>query len=294
MKRKIIEIDEEKCNGCGLCIPNCQEGALQLIDGKARLVSDLFCDGLGACIGHCPEGAISITEREAEPYDEFRVLENLVPKGRNTILAHLEHLKEHGEEVLLAQAVEFLRENRIDLSPQAPVHQGPLHYPQKASMVHDPRGCPGRAVHDFMKTTGDESVRSSHAEDYSALRQWPVQLHLLNPSASFLQGRDLLLAADCVAFAMGNFHKRFLEGKCLAIACPKLDHGQNTYIEKLTSLICEAKINTITVVMMEVPCCGGLLQWVQVAMQKASRKIPLKKAVVSIRGQLLSEEWLLN
>ena len=140
MKRNIIEIDEEKCNGCGLCIPNCHEGAMKLIDGKARLISDLFCDGLGACIGHCPEGAISIIEREAEPYDEIRVMEQIVPKGRNTILAHLDHLRDHGEEEFLAQAIQFLKQNNIDMTPE------------NNPAPHVPHGCPGSMARDFRAT----------------------------------------------------------------------------------------------------------------------------------------------
>ncbi|MGC8865238.1 MAG: ATP-binding protein [Bacteroidales bacterium] len=294
MKRQIIEIEEEKCNGCGLCIPNCHEGALQLIDGKARLISELFCDGLGACLGHCPEGAIIIVEREAEPYDEFRVMENLVPKGRNTILAHLEHLKEHGEEDLLAQAVAFLRENKVDLSPNAKPHDGALRQPKPQASLHRGGGCPGMAMHDFREKVQETVVKSKQSDNYSALRQWPVQLHLLNPSASYLQGRDMVLAADCVAFAMGNFHDYFLEGKCLAIAYPKLDHGQDVYVEKLIAIVRDARINTLTVVMMEVPCCSSMMHWVQVAIRQAGRKIPVKKAIVSIQGQLITEDWLLN
>lgn len=294
MKRQIIEINESKCNGCGLCIPNCQEGALQLIDGKARLVSDLFCDGLGACIGHCPEGAISIVEREAEPYDEFQVMKNLVSKGRNTILAHLSHLKEHGEEELLAQAVAFLRENKIDLSPDAKPHQGPLQLPKRDIKMHNRGGCPGMAMHDFRENPGVNSDTQKMADEYTALRQWPVQLHLIYPMAPYLKGCDLVLAADCVAFAMGNFHRHFLEGKSLAIACPKLDLGQDVYVEKLTTMIRDAEIRSLTVVMMEVPCCGGLLHWAQLALQKAGRIIPVKKAIVSIRGKVLIEDVLFN
>ncbi len=294
MKRQIIEIDEEKCNGCGLCIPNCHEGALQLIDGKARLISDLFCDGLGACIGHCPEGAIKFVEREAEPYDEIKVMETLVPKGRNTILAHLEHLKEHGEEEFLAQAIAFLKENKVDMSPEAPTHGEPLKTLHRMKHPHQPGGCPGLAQHDFRDNVEPHANTHSANMYFSELRQWPVQLHLLNPAASFLRGADLVLAADCVAFSMGNFHSHYLKGKSLAIACPKLDTGKEIYVDKLAAMIRDAKLNTITVVMMEVPCCGGLLQIVQWAMQKAARKIPLKKAIISVQGEIIEENWMMN
>ncbi|MEJ5303256.1 MAG: 4Fe-4S binding protein [Bacteroidales bacterium] len=291
MKRQIIQIDEAKCNGCGLCIPNCHEGALQLIDGKARLVSDLFCDGLGACIGHCPEGAITIIEREAEPYDEIKVMESIIPKGRNTILAHLEHLKEHGEEEYLAQAIAFLKENKVDLSPGASPHTSPLK-PAAHQLHQHVGGCPGAAMRDFRANSSQPSAQ--YTETYSELRQWPVQLHLLNPAASYLRGADLVLAADCVAFSMGNFHHHYLKGKSLAIACPKLDSGKEIYVEKLASMVRDGGINTITVVMMEVPCCGGLLHLAQLAMQKAGKRIPLKKAIISVQGEVLEENWLLN
>lgn len=291
MKRQIIQIDEEKCNGCGLCIPNCQEGALQLIDGKARLVSDLFCDGLGACIGHCPEGAISIIEREAEPYDEIKVMESIIPKGRNTILAHLEHLKEHGEEEYLAQAIAFLKENKVDLPPGASPHTSPLKTGIHQLHQHS-GGCPGSAMRDFRANNTQTSTHIT--ESYSELKQWPVQLYLLNPSASYLRGADLVLAADCVAFSMGNFHNYYLKGKSLAIACPKLDSGKEIYVDKLASMIRDAGLNTITVVMMEVPCCSGLQHLAQLAMQKAGKKIPLKRAIISVQGEILEEKWLLN
>ena len=284
MKRKIIQIDDEKCNGCGICIPNCHEGAMQLIDGKARLISDLFCDGLGACLGHCPEGAIEIIEREAEPYDERRVMEVMVPKGRNTILAHLEHLRNHNETEFLQQAIDYLKENNIMMSPE-----------KSENHSHGECGCPGSARRDFR----EESVAAaplttvaSVPQVSSELRQWPVQLHLLNPQASYFKNADVLLAADCVAFAMGNFHGRFLKGKSIAIACPKLDSNKESYIQKLTSMIADTKINSLTVVMMEVPCCGGLLHMAQTARSNAGRNIPIKQSIVSLKGEILEEEWI--
>ncbi|MEI7727709.1 MAG: 4Fe-4S binding protein [Bacteroidota bacterium] len=289
MKRKIIQIDEEKCNGCGICIPNCHEGAMQLIDGKARLISDLFCDGLGACIGHCPEGAIEIIEREAEPYDERKVMELMVPRGRNTILAHLEHLRDHNETEFLQQAIEYLKENNIMMSPE-----------KTAQHSHGECGCPGSMSRDFR----DENVKQDTAvpvvetqcivslqETPSELRQWPVQLHLLNPQASYFKNADVVLAADCAAFAMGNFHARFLKGKSVAIACPKLDSNKESYIQKLTSMIADTKINSLTVVMMEVPCCGGLLHIAQTARANAGRNVPIKQAIVSVQGEVMEEDW---
>ena len=283
MKRKIIQIDEEKCNGCGICIPNCHEGAMQLIDGKARLISDLFCDGLGACIGHCPEGAIEIIEREAEPYDERKVMEAMGPKGRNTILAHLDHLRDHNETEFLNQAINYLKENNIMMTPE-----------KSENHSHGECGCPGSAAKDFRI---EPVVETGHALSLqpippaSELRQWPVQLHLLNPQASYFKNADVVLAADCAAFAMGNFHERFLKGKSIAIACPKLDSNKESYIQKLSSMIVDTRINSLTVVMMEVPCCGGLLQMAEAARANAGRNIPIKQAIVSLQGEVIEEDW---
>jgi len=285
MKRKIIQIDDEKCNGCGLCIPNCQEGALQIIDGKARLISDLFCDGLGACIGHCPEGAIEIVEREAEPYNERKVMDILAQKGRNTILAHLEHLRDHNETEYLNEAICYLKENNIDMSMNTKDEK-------KASGC----GCPGAMTVDFRGEAIQQAEPVLDSNDplkvVSELRQWPVQLHLLNPQASYFKNADVVLAADCAAFAMGNFHSRFLKGKSVAIACPKLDGNKESYLQKLTSMISDTKINSLTVVMMEVPCCGGLLQMAQAARSNAGRNIPIKQAVVSLQGEVIEEDYI--
>ena len=301
MLRKIIKIDEEKCNGCGLCIPNCQEGALQVIDGKARLISDLFCDGLGACIGHCPEGAIEIEEREAEPYNERKVMEILVTKGRNTILAHLDHLRDHNEQEFLNEAITYLKENKIDMSNNNPSGEKPqVVFPDLASARETSSpvacGCPGSAAKDFNidKNAVEKAGIASNSETLqtpSELRQWPVQLHLLNPQASYFRNADVVLAADCAAFAMGNFHAKYLKGRSLAIACPKLDSNKESYVQKLTSMIADTKINSLTVVMMEVPCCGGLLQMAKMAKENAGRNIPIKMAVVGLQGEVLEEEW---
>jgi NAD-dependent dihydropyrimidine dehydrogenase PreA subunit len=289
MKRDILKIDEEKCNGCGLCVPNCHEGALLVIDGKVRLVSELMCDGLGACIGHCPEGAITIEAREAEPYNEIKVLEQMINKGRNTIVAHLKHLKDHGETGFLQEGVNWLRENRnkLNFSIEDVMHEVHDH----GNIKRSGGGCPGSRAIVIEKSdkSDDQTVTTDQP---SELRQWPVQMHLLNPNAPYFRDADLLLAADCVAFSMGNFHSRYLKGKSLAIACPKLDHGTETYIEKLTAMIDIAKVNTITVMMMEVPCCGGLLQMVKAALANSSRKVPVKQMIVGISGSILKEEWI--
>jgi NAD-dependent dihydropyrimidine dehydrogenase PreA subunit len=297
MKRDILKIDEELCNGCGNCVPNCHEGALQIIDGKVRLVSELMCDGLGACIGHCPQGAISIESREAEPYNETKVMDQMKEKGKNTVVAHLKHLKDHGETELLREGVSYLKLNQDKLNFNLEDALSEVHnHGQHANLVvnsnahqHHSGGCPGSKERIIERNPHvDETV----TEQASELRQWPVQMHLINPAASYFRGADLLLAADCVAYAAGGFHGKHLKGKSLAIACPKLDHGAEIYIEKLTSLIDNARVNTITVMMMEVPCCGGLLQMVRMAQSKASRKVPVKKIIIGINGEVLEEDWV--
>lgn len=312
MKREIIQIDEDKCTGCGECIPNCHEGALQMIDGKARLISDLMCDGLGACIGHCPEGAIEIIEREAQPYDEITVIKEMVTKGKNTVIAHLAHLKDHKEFGFLKQGVRWMQENKESISFNVDevmnaVHNGvqqenapsacgcggheeqPKHNHQHQH-AHTGGGCPGSVAREINKpeVTNAENVGDAPSE----LRQWPVQMHLINPAASYFQNSDLLLAADCVAFSMGNFHSKILKGRSLGIACPKLDANKEIYIDKLVALIDESKINTITVMKMTVPCCGGILQMAQIASQKASRKVPIKSITVDINGDIVAEDWV--
>jgi NAD-dependent dihydropyrimidine dehydrogenase PreA subunit len=302
MKRDILKIDDDLCNGCGQCVPNCHEGALQVIDGKVRLVSELMCDGLGACIGHCPEGAITIETREAEPYSETRVMEQMKVKGKNTIIAHLKHLKDHGERGFVHEGVTYLKEHRAELNfnlneviEAVHNHGGAVTAPQPAhAHVHNHEGgggCPGSRAMVIGKPDNNPA-NSPAAEQPSELRQWPVQMHLVNPNASYFKGSDLLLAADCVAFSMGGFHSNHLKGKSLAIACPKLDHGSEIYIEKLTAMIDVSKVNTITVMMMEVPCCGGLLQMVRAALANATRKVPVKKMIVGINGEVLQEEWV--
>lgn len=279
MKRNIIEIDEPKCDGCGLCIPECPEGAIQIIDGKARLISDLFCDGLGACLGHCPQGAITVIEREAEPYDEKKVMKNIVRQGKNTIKAHLKHLVDHGEKEFLASAISFLEENGIEV---------PNLEPEPASCASGT--CPGSQNMAFIDQI--QAPPGATADVPSALSHWPIQMHLVSPMAPQFIGSDLLLAADCVSFSLGNFHQKYLPGKTLTIACPKLDQQQQVYLEKLIVLIDEAKINTLAVMIMQVPCCQGLVMLAQKAVEMSTRKIPVKMMVVSIQGEILKDSWL--
>lgn len=281
--RTIIEIDEEKCTGCGLCLPNCPEGALQVIDGTARLVSDLFCDGLGACIGYCPESAIRVVERDAEPYDEGRVMANVAQQGANTIRAHLEHLRDHGERDLLHQALGWLADRSV------PVPEG---FATEAVGTPGRDGCPNCSG-STPSAEGAADGGPGTAARPSELDNWPVQLHLLSPMAPQFKGRDVLLAADCTAFAMRSFHERMLSGKALAIACPKLDHGADVYREKLTALVDHARIDTLTVAIMEVPCCRGLLALAQEAVARSKRTVPIKAVTIAIKdGSVIAERRL--
>ena len=279
MLRKIIKIDEEKCTGCGDCIPNCPEGALQIIDGKARLVSDLFCDGLGACLGPCPVGAMTVEEREAEPYDEKMVMENIVKQGENVTKAHLKHLRNHGETGYLKEAIEFLNEKKVAVPMER----------SKNSCVSS--GCPGAKMVELRNKTETKAGGAS-VKTRSQLKQWPVQLHLVNPQAPYYQKADVLLVADCVAYALGNFHNDYLKGKPIAIACPKLDENQEIYLEKIKSWFEDAKIKTLTVMIMQVPCCRGLLNLTQAALEKSERKVPVRYIIVGIDGEIITEEWL--
>lgn len=265
MKRSIIKIDEFKCNGCGLCIPNCPEGALQIIDGKARLVSDLFCDGLGACIGHCPQGAITIEERESVPYDEKKVMENIVKQGKNVIAAHLNHLKEHGETKLLKIAQDYLS-----------THKHNEHF----------TGCPGSRVMDFSKKAAKTDKKEVLLSAESQLRQWPVQINLVPANAPYFEKADLLIAADCVPFAYASFHQDLLKEKILLIGCPKLDDLE-FYQEKLTQIFKENNIKSVTYAHMQVPCCFGLVGVIENAILASEKKIPFKDITISIQGEKL-------
>jgi len=282
MKRTIIKINEEICNGCRICVDGCHEGALQIIDGKAVLISDLYCDGLGACIGECPVNAIEFEERESTPYSEEAVMERLIPKGAMVISAHFKHLKDHGEQGLYQQGIDYLKRHNIDIEM--------VEEPKKVTLNKEPMacGCPGTMAQSFKPTHITTPTTLPHSE----LTQFPVQLHLLNSHAGFLQGSDLLLAADCTAFASGEFHSQFLKGKSLAIACPKLDSKMEVYVDKLVMMIDDSKINTLTVLTMEVPCCKGLLATALKAREEATRNIPIKSIIITVRGEVKSQEWV--
>jgi NAD-dependent dihydropyrimidine dehydrogenase PreA subunit len=249
--RQIVRIDEDLCDGCGDCVPSCAEGAIKIVDGKAKLLAENLCDGLGACLGHCHLGAIIVEEREADEYDEEVVHEHLKAIGR-------------------------------DDSGIAPARVTP---------IQEHRGCPGSRMIDFSQGETAPSAAPS-APGPSALRQWPVQLHLLPPNAPYFKDSDLLLAADCSAFTLGDFHSRHLQGKTLAIACPKLDQGMEIYLHKIKGMIDQGGVKTITVMVMEVPCCTGLTQLVMQAADRAERKVPVKQIMVGVRGDILGEQWL--
>lgn len=270
MKRSIIKIDEDKCTGCGDCIPGCPEGALQIIDGKARLVSDLFCDGLGACIGECPTGAMSIEEREAEPYDEYKVMKNVAKGGANVIKAHLKHLDDHGEKGFLSQAIEYLNKNNIKV-PE---------YKEKL-----PCGCPGNMTKSIERSEVKETTSKGPLK--AELNNWPIQLQLLNPNAPYLKDSHLLIAANCVPFAYPNFHSRFLKDKVLIMFCPKLDKTLDNYIDKLADIFANQNIQSITIAHMEVPCCSGVEIIVKRALEKAQKVITIKDYTISISGEII-------
>lgn len=252
--RKIVNIDEEKCDGCGICIPSCAEGALQVIDGKAKLLGENLCDGLGACLGECPQDAITVEERDADDFDEEAVQVHLSERDATS---------------------------RGDANPEPLAHS------------HGVGGsCPGARVLQFDRRADAAPTTTITASQPSELRQWPVQLHLIPPTAPYLEGADVLLAADCTAYALGNFHDKHLKGRALAIACPKLDTGMETYLAKLITMIDDARINTLNVMTMEVPCCSGLLGVAKEAVSRASRKVPVRQILVGVRGDILADNWV--
>ena len=251
--REVIEIDERLCDGCGDCVTACAEGAIAIIDGKARLISDVYCDGLGACLGHCPQGALKVIHREADAFDEAAVEDHLAKLKRSS-----------GE---------------LAAPPQLTVISQP---PMMAG-----GGCPGSRPQ--MHQPAVLSAPVADGGPSSQLRHWPVQLHLVPPTAPFFQNQDVLLAADCVAFAVGDFHQRFLADSSLAIACPKLDSNQEIYLQKLVAMIDEANIRSLKVMVMEVPCCGGLVRLAEEALRRAIRDLPVECLVVSTQGHILGE-----
>lgn len=253
--RKIVHIDENKCDGCGLCIPNCAEGALKIIDGKARLISEVYCDGLGACLGHCPQDAITVIEREAEEFDEEATMEFLAQeRAQNEHNHHEGHGCQSGHH-----------------------HEHHAHH----------GGCPGSRMRQFSNSVEEDS----DIKVTSKLRQWPVQLELVPPNAPYLQGADLLITADCVPFAYGNYHNDFLKGKAVVVGCPKLDDTQ-LYIDRLEEMIKFNDLNSITVLRMEVPCCGGMAYAAKLARDNAEADIPISVVTIGIQGDIKNRELI--
>ncbi len=265
MKRKIIEIDEDKCNGCGLCVPGCKEGALQIIDGKARLVSDVYCDGLGACLGECPQGALKVVERDAPEFDEKAVEAHLRTIGRPPLAGHGPH----------------------GAAPSPTPAQGHGH-----SHGHGV-GCPGSALRRMSPsptpTTAATGGVPADAPPPSQLGHWPVQLMLVPPHAPFLKDADLVLCADCVPFAVPDFHARYLQGRSVLVGCPKLDDAA-FYQEKMAAIFQQARPRRVTVLRMEVPCCGGLAHLAQQARAQAGVATPLEIHVIGIQGGIVSRQ----
>jgi ferredoxin len=252
--RNIIEIDEEKCTGCGQCILDCAEGALALVDGKAKLVGEIFCDGLGACLSGCPTGALTVTQREADDFDEKAVEELLRAQGR-------------------------------PLPPPQGAHAAPA--AQAA-----PCGCPGSAAMALQPAAG-QAVSAQASTQASTLSHWPIKLALLAPQSPFIKNADLVLLADCAAAALPDLHARVLPGKAIALACPKLDDAQ-AHIRKLAAVLAEAQPRSLSVVHMEVPCCHGLMFVAQKAVEMAGVNTPIKAIVVGRDGKVQEDPGMLR
>jgi NAD-dependent dihydropyrimidine dehydrogenase PreA subunit len=256
VKRKIIKIDEELCDGCGNCIPSCPEQALQIVETengkKARLVKELYCDGLGACLGTCPTGALAIIEDEVEPYDDEATIKRIKEKAPDMLETHMKHIQEHGH---------------------AP------HAHHKHTAAH---ACPSAKVMQWEKIE-HKSEKTARAD--SELRQWPVQIHLVPAAAPYFKDADIVIVADCVPFSYANLHRDFIKSNAVAVGCPKFDDA-DAYIEKITNIIRQSQPKSITVVTMEVPCCSGLVNIVEQAIERSGADVPFKTVTVTIKGDI--------
>lgn len=298
--RTIIRIDQELCNGCGACVTGCPEGALKIIDGKARLVGESLCDGLGACIGHCPQGAIQTIQTEAEEYDEYAVMAKIAPQGEAVILAHLAHLEHFGQDVYIKQALDYLKMHALPIpngysASNAALESQKISFSKTCSPAVRPMKAIGTPAPTQAGTTPERP--SDKTLDWNAFPQkpsapstlshWPIQLHLINPRTPSFNNADVVIAADCTAFAIGSFHNDILKDAPLVIACPKLDSGREIYLSKLASIVSQAK--SVRVVVMEVPCCSGLLRLVREARTISGRSIPIHNLVVGIDGGFVAQ-----
>lgn len=253
-KRQIINIDENKCDGCGNCVTGCQEGALEIIDGKAKLVNEVFCDGFGDCIGECPTGALTIEERKAKEFD-------------------LNATKEH------------VRKKRGDEAVQDMLVAQEAHAQDHDHEASPPKGCPGTKMKTMKKNKENNTNNKNNTNIESQLQNWPVQIHLLPPEASYFENADLLVAADCVPVAYPNYHQDILKEKVVALGCPKLDKA-DAYVEKFADIIANNDLNSITIARMEVPCCGGLIHIIKEAIEQANSDLEIEIITVGVEGEL--------
>ncbi len=245
--RKIIEIDEELCDGCGLCVPDCAEGSLVIIDGKAKMIADKLCDGLGACLGSCPTGALKIIEREADEFDEKAVEEHLAKQKKESTPAAVK-----------------------------------------------PAGCPSTKLQTFTAQTPCQAANKpvmAAGGGTSSLTHWPIQIRLIPPTAPFLQGADLLVAADCCAVSAPNFQLDYLNGKVVMMGCPKFDDAES-YVQKFTEIIAGCNLKSLTILIMEVPCCSSMNGIIKQAMERAGKTVPVEQVTISTQGaELDRRNW---
>ena len=268
MIRKIIRIDEEKCNGCGLCATACHEGAIDMVNGKAKLVRENYCDGLGDCLPGCPTGAITFEEREAPEYDDAAVKKTQEESRKAAMTMTTEEIMKIEDE-----------NERRKLMTAKMKEEGGMH--------HAHGGCPGSRSMQFHREESCETEAETHtsAKPVSRLAQWPCQIKLVPTQAPFFDGAKLLIAADCTAYAYANMHEDFMKGRTTVIGCPKLDDID--YSEKLTEIIASNDIKEVTIVRMEVPCCGGLEQAAKNALQASGKFIPWQVVTISRDGRIL-------
>jgi ferredoxin len=281
-KRKIIKIDEDKCIGCETCVASCPQWALKIMDDIASLISESLCDGMGVCVEECSEEAISVIEREAEEYDEKKVLENIADKGENAIKSHLEHLKSSGQTGYHKQALEYLKDKGIE-NPEGPEEEST----GGGRPEPDPK-CPGLKVLEKLEEE-EEAIRSPDKKDGVGLGQWPIQIMLVPEKAPYFNGSDLLVCADCVPFSYPDFHNDFLGGKVLLIGCPKFNDAV-LLRDRISGIIKNNNINSITVVYMEVPSCSSLVKLVEDAVKISGKDIKFEAVEIGINGDIKSRK----